>query len=534
MPIAFALVLAVGFLLGAAVVRVKSVNRSLSLIKSLQSNRYDPVNDVLGYIKHDYVDSVDVEQLEQYAVEGMLKNLDPHSQFIPAEDFNEVNESLMGNFDGIGVQFRIESDTVYIVNTIPGGPSEKVGIRAGDRIIKVDGKLIAGVKAENNDVMKMLKGHRGSKVKVSVFRRGVAKLIDFNITRDVIPTYSIDISFMPHPGIGYVKLSKFSSTTSSELEDALISLKSQGMQELILDLRGNSGGFLQSAIEVSDQFLPEKDLIVYTEGYNRPKEVAYASRAGLFETGKIVVLIDEGSASSAEIVAGALQDNDRATIIGRRSFGKGLVQEQLKLPDGSAIRLTVARYYTPSGRSIQKPYVNGHSEDYESELYDRLVRGEFESVDSIKFNDSLKYVTKGGKVVYGGGGIMPDIFMPIEKNENYQYYNSVLNKGILHQFTFEYTDRNRQVLNRYKNFDDFNRKFQIDTRIMNEFVSYAEKQGVKRDQYKINFVRAELSNLMKALIARNLYDDKGFYPIYLKTDKTYKKALDVLKKQLAA
>ncbi len=528
LPIAFALVMIVGFLLGATLIRVSTLNKNISLLQSFQTSKYDPVNDVLGYIMHDYVDSIDASKLKVYAVEGILKNLDPHSQFISAEEFNEVNEPLMGNFDGIGVQFRIENDSVYIINTVQGGPSEKVGIRAGDRIVKVDNKIVAGVEIDNREVMKLLKGQRGTKVNVSVHRRGISKLLNFNITRDVIPTYSVDISFMPMPGTGYIKLSKFSTTTAEELQDALMSLRSKGMKQLVLDLRGNSGGYLKSAIDVADQFLPEKDLIVYTEGYNRPKEVAFATSAGLFEKGKLVVLIDEGSASSSEIVAGALQDNDRATIIGRRSFGKGLVQEQLSLPDGSALRLTVARYYTPSGRSIQKPYVNGHGDEYASELYDRMIRGEFESVDSIRFNDSLKYKTKGGKVVYGGGGIMPDVFIPIEKNDNYQYYNSVLNKGVLHQFTFEYTDRNRPNLNKFKGFSDFDKRFKINEAILEEFVAYAEQQGVARDTKGLEYAKSEITNLLKALISRNLYDDKGFYPIYLNTDKTFKKALESL------
>lgn len=529
LPIAFAIVMVVGFLLGASLVKVSSLNKRISLIENLQSSRYDPVNDVLGFIMHDYVDSVDAGKLKQYAVEGILENLDPHSQYIPAEDFNEVNESLMGNFDGIGVQFRIENDSVYIVNTIQGGPSERVGIKAGDRIVKVDNKPVAGVKIENRDVMKLLKGQRGTRVKVSVFRRGADKLLNFNITRDVIPTYSIDVSFMPEPGTGYIKLSKFSTTTADELNDALLSLKAKGMRQLVLDLRGNSGGFLQSAIEVADQFLPEKNLIVYTEGHNRPKETAYATKRGLFEQGKLVVLIDEGSASSSEIVAGALQDNDRATIVGRRSFGKGLVQEQLSLPDGSAIRLTVARYFTPSGRSIQKPYTNGHGQEYESELMDRMMHGEFESQDSIKFNDSLKYKTKGGKLVYGGGGIMPDVFIPIDKNDNYKYYNSVLNRGLIHQFTFEYTDKHRPALARYRSFEDFNRQFTVGDAIISEFVTYAEKEGIKPDPSGLAYTRKEITNLMKALISRNMYDDKGFYPIFLKSDKTFNKAIEVFR-----
>lgn len=529
LPIIFALILIIGFLLGATLVRVSSVNKNISLLQNLQSKDYDPVNDVIDYIVQDYVDSVDVNKLQQYAVEGILENLDPHSQYIPAEEFNEVNEPLMGNFDGIGVQFRIEQDSVYIINTIPGGPSEKVGIRAGDRIVKVDDKPVAGVKIDNREVMKLLKGPRGTKVNVKIHRRGASKLLSFNITRDVIPTYSIDISFIPEPGIGYIKLSKFSTTTAAEFTDALLSLKSKGMKKLVLDLRGNSGGFLQSAIDVADHFLPEKDLIVYTEGYNRSKEVAYATSKGLFEKGDLVVLVDEGSASSSEIVAGALQDNDRANIIGRRSFGKGLVQEQLSLPDGSAIRLTVAKYYTPSGRSIQKPYVNGHSEEYESELFERMMKGEYESKDSIKLNDSIEYRTKSGKIVYGGGGIMPDIFIPIERNENYKYYNSVLNRGIIHQFTFEYTDKYRPVLNKYTDFSDFNKHFTIDANLLNEFQAYAEKEGVETDSKGFAFAKPELTNLMKALIARNLFDEQGFYPIYLKTDKTFKEALKILK-----
>lgn len=527
LPIAFALVMVIGFLLGASLVRISSINKNISLLNTLQLNKYDPVEDILGYIVHDYVDSVDASTLKQYAVKGILENLDPHSQFIPAEDFNDVNEPLMGGFDGIGVQFRIENDSVYVINTIQGGPSEKVGIRAGDRIVKVDDKPVAGVAITNRDVMKLLKGHRGTKVNVSVYRRGSSKLLNFNITRDVIPTYSIDISFMPEPGVGYIKLSKFSATTSRELNDALLSLKAKGMKRLVLDLRGNSGGFLQSAIEVADQFLSDRTLIVYTEGHNRPKESAYATAKGLFEDGDLIVMIDEGSASSSEIVAGALQDNDRATVIGRRSFGKGLVQEQLSLPDGSAIRLTVARYFTPSGRSIQKPYTNGNAKEYEIELFHRLERGEFENQDSIKFNDSLKYYTKGGKLVYGGGGIMPDVFIPIEKNDKYKYYNSVLNRGIIHQFTFEYTDRNRSLLNSYRDFNDFNRRFAINDQILTEFVNYAKKEGVAPDNEGLTYAKADLTNLMKALIARNVYDDKGFYPIYIKSDRAFKKAIEL-------
>lgn len=427
LPIAFALVLIAGFFLGASLVKVSMVKKGI--LSSIQSRRYDPVNDVISYIEREYVDSVDVNNLRQSAIKGILSDLDPHSQYISADEFNEVNDPLLGNFDGIGVQFRMENDTVYIINTVPGGPSEKVGILAGDRIIEVGDKTIAGVNMPTTEVMKLLKGPRGTKVNIGVYRRGYDELIRFDIVRDVIPTYSIDISFMPEPGIGYIKLSKFSATTTDELTKALTELKDSGMKSLILDLRGNSGGYLQTAITVSDQFLSDGKLIVYTSGVNRPNQYANATAKGLFEDGNLVVLIDEGSASSSEIVAGAIQDNDRGLIIGRRSFGKGLVQEQLSLPDGSAIRLTVARYYTPTGRSIQKPYKAGHSDEYLAELHERMLSGEFESADSIHFNDSLRYTTPAGRVVYGGGGIMPDIFIPLEKNENYRYFNELLGRG---------------------------------------------------------------------------------------------------------
>ncbi|MHC1777340.1 MAG: S41 family peptidase [Lentimicrobium sp.] len=528
LPIAFALVLIVGFFLGATLVKNSSGNDTL--LQSFKSQKYDPVNDVISYIKQDYVDSVNENALSRSAIEGILAELDPHSQYISAEEFNEVNDPLLGNFDGIGVQFRLEKDTVYIINTIPGGPSAKAGILAGDRIIKVENKLIAGVKTSNNDVMKLLKGERGTKVNVSILRRGVKELLRFELVRDVIPTYSIDIAFIPEPATGYIKVSKFSATTAEELSQALITLKSKGMKSLILDLRGNSGGYLQAAIDVADEFLSAGKLIVYTEGLNRPRQVANATGKGLFEKGKLIVLIDEGSASSSEIVAGALQDNDRAMLVGRRSFGKGLVQEQLSLPDGSAIRLTVARYYTPTGRSIQKPYTKGHSDEYQEELYARMMHSEFESQDSVKFNDSLKYTTPGGRIVYGGGGIMPDVFLPLEKNENYAYYNAIMNKGLVYQFAFEYTDLNRKTLNTYKDFEDFDNRFIITPSIFQSFVDFCAENDVKPDPSGIAFSKNEISNLFKALVARNLFDEKGFYPIFLKTDKTFTKAMDELKK----
>lgn len=527
LPIAFALVLIAGFFLGAAVVRVSSVDSGI--LKGIQARNYNPVDYVMDYIRREYVDSVNVSDLQQSAIEGILSSLDPHSQYITAEEFNEVNDPLLGNFDGIGVQFRMESDTVYIINTIAGGPSEKAGILGGDRIVTVNGETIAGVKMSNNDVMKRLKGTRGTKVNVGVLRRGVAGLIDFELTRDVIPTYSIDASFITEPGVGYIKLSKFSATTSQELGKALSDLIYEGMESLILDLRGNSGGYLQTAITVSDEFLTEGKLIVYTQGLNRPKQTANASATGLFEKGNLIILIDEGSASSSEIVAGAIQDNDRGMIIGRRSFGKGLVQEQLALPDGSALRLTVARYYTPTGRSIQKPYENGHSDEYKNELYERMVHGEMEEADSVKFADSLRYTTPGGRVVYGGGGIMPDVFVPVERDERYSYYNEILSRGLVYQYAFQYTDRYRKDLKKYNSVAEYDQNFVVDQAMIADFVKFADEKGVAPDREGLNFIRTDLQNFLKSLIARNIFDEQAFYTIFLRTDKTYLRAIQELK-----
>lgn len=528
LPILFALVLLAGFFLGAVFIKVSSVQPGL--LDGIKKRTYDPVNDVISYINQEYVDTVNMDQLQQSAITGILSKLDPHSQYITAEEFNQVNDPLLGNFEGIGVQFRIESDTVYIINTIPGGPSEKVGVMAGDRIVKVGEKLIAGVKVTNNEVMHLLKGERGTKVNISVFRKGYAALLPFDIVRDVIPTFSIDVAFVPSPGVGYIKLSKFSATTPAEFRKALQSLKQQGIQKLVLDLRGNAGGYLHTAIDVADEFLVDGRLIVYTEGAHRPRQTAFATAKGSFEKGDLVILIDEGSASSSEIVAGAIQDNDRGTIIGRRSFGKGLVQEQLSLPDGSAVRLTVARYYTPTGRSIQKPYTKGHADEYMDELMERMVNGEFQHADSIHFNDSLKYTTPGGKTVYGGGGIMPDIYIPVETNENYKYLNDLLNRGLIYQFTFEYTDKNRPTLLRYGNFANFDRSFKVTPALFESFLRFAAEKGVPRNAAGIAFNKAEIENLIKALIARNIYNEEGFYPIYLRTDKIFQKALDTFGK----
>jgi carboxyl-terminal processing protease len=524
-PILLAFTLIAGIYLGSRLIRVSLVNqRPISI---LQPTRYHKVNDVIQYILQDYVDPVERNLLEKEAIAGMLQNLDPHSQFISAEEFADVNDPLLGAFEGIGIQFRMERDSCTVIQTIVGGPSERAGLLAGDRIVRVDDSLVAGVNMSDKDMVRMLKGEKGSKVKVSVYRRGVAGLIDMIIIRDVIPTYSIDIAYMVNDSVGYIKLSKFSATTHHELLTALKKLKELGMQKLLFDLRGNSGGYLQTAIKVADEFLEQRQLIVYTEGHNRPRQVAYSTGKGTFINKPLMILIDEASASASEIIAGSIQDNDRGLVAGRRSFGKGLVQEQLNLQDGSAIRLTVARYFTPTGRSIQKPYDNG-AEDYYHDYYNRIVSGELDDPESVEFDDSLKFVTPGGRIVYGGGGIMPDIYVTIERDETLKYYNKVANQGLIYQFAFDYTDALRTNLGRFSRVDEFIDDFKISDAVFNDFVSFAENQGVKSDRINILQSKERIRHILKAFIARNIFDDEGFYPIYLQTDKTFLEAKKVL------
>ena len=526
LPFAFSIVLIAGMWLGSLMVGNQNVSNT---ILPIGYNSYNKLDDVLDYIVQDYVDSVALNGLETDAIRGMLKKLDPHSMYITNEEFHHVNDPLMGSFEGIGISFRIEKDTITVINPIPGGPSEKVGLMAGDRIVNIDDTLVAGIGITNNGAIKKLKGKKGTKVTVSNYRRGVPKLIDFTITRDVIPTYSIDIAYMVDDSIGYIKLNKFSATTYDEFKEAAGQLKEQGMTKLILDLRSNPGGFLQAAIDISDEFIIDGQLIVYTEGNNRQRQHAFATEVGDFEQTDVAVLIDENSASASEIVAGALQDNDKGLIIGRRSFGKGLVQEQINLPDGSAVRLTVSRYYTPTGRCIQKPYENGNKEGYYEDHIQRYLNGELQSQDSIHFDDSLQFTTPAGKTVYGGGGIMPDIFVPIVTDTIHTSYNILANKGLIFQFAFDYTDRHRANLNKYKDFDAFNREFNMDNRTFNELIAYADGKGIKLTDNKIDISKEKIETLFKAFVGRNVLNEKGFYPIYHNIDTTFLRAVDEIR-----
>jgi len=496
--------------------------------KTVQVEGGSKFDEVMWHIDQDYVNQPDAQKLEDGAITALIEELDPHSIFIPKEEFNTVNDDLLGSFEGIGVQFRIENDTVAIVNVIKGGPSEKVGILPSDRIVYVDDTLVAGKKLKNEDVIRKLKGPKNSTVRVKVLRRGINGLMDFTITRDVIPTYSVDIAYMIDDETGYLKLSKFSATTYDEFKRGIRKLKADGMKKLVFDLRGNSGGFLNAAVEVADEFLPKGSMIVYTEGRNRPRRDMKARRHGMLEDMPVVALIDGESASASEIVAGALQDNDRGTIIGRRSFGKGLVQEQIMLNDGSAIRLTVAHYYTPTGRSIQKPF-DGNREDYLFEAYDRYETGELFNVDSIHFADSLKFTTPKGKVVYGGGGIMPDIYVPLVDDSTEYYFNRMANRGLLYQYAFEYTDKHRSQLNHYKTVEAFAQSFTVTDAMFAELVKMAEEKGIKGTEEQKQVARRECDVLLKAYIARDIFDNEGFYPIYAQMDEVLQRALEELK-----
>ncbi len=486
------------------------------------------LNGILNFVKAEYVDSVDLKNLEEAAIPAILSQLDPHSIYIPALDVARVNEPLEGNFEGIGVSFNMPNDTIVIISVIPRGPSEKVGILAGDRIVKIEDEIVAGLNINSDDIVKKLKGPRGTKVVIGVKRKSVDEILYFTITRDKIPLYSVDVSYMANDSTGFIKISKFARTTYNEFMEALEDLKSKGMTQLILDLRGNSGGYLDAATNIANQFLPEGALIVYTEGRAHGRENTLTNGAGEFQQGKILILIDEWSASASEIIAGAIQDNDRGIIMGRRSFGKGLVQEPLVLSDGSVIRLTIARYYTPTGRCIQKSYSNGN-DDYYMDLHSRYINGEFMEADSIQFADSLKFVTPGGKVVYGGGGIMPDVFVPIDTIGITNYFRQVRNKGLMYRFAFEYVDKNRAKLIDYPNAEDIE-AFLDSQNLLASFVDYASENGVPRNAKDLLESKHIIHTEIKAYIARNIIDNKGFYPIWNNIDYTFNQAIEYLSK----
>jgi len=517
-PIFFSLLLLIGMFLG--------FRFHVEIGSLLHSKTGNKIDQVFNLVDKKYVDTVDLKKLERETIEGMLSQLDPHSVYIPAEDVKKSNEDLEGNFEGIGVEFFIVKDTIYIVSVIPGGPSEKLGIKAGDKIIKVDGKIVAGKKIKNAEVTGSLRGPSNSFVKISVKRIGIASLIDFNIQRGNVPLNSLDAAYMAAPGIGYIKINTFAATTYDEFFEGITKLKKQGLKSLILDLRGNPGGYLSAAIMIADEFLTANKLIVYTEGKSSPKKEDFATAAGNFEKGKLIVLVDEGSASASEIVAGAVQDWDRGIIVGRRSFGKGLVQEQAILNDGASLRLTIARYYTPTGRSIQKPYNDGL--DYSADLYNRMRHGELTNADSINNDAQKQFKTPSGKIVYGGGGITPNVFIPLDTSAYSAYYSQIVAEGVLSELCYQFVDNERQRLAKYKNVDAFVRNFNLPAGFMANLLKNANAKNIKYNAQAWFRSEKAIRLQAKALIARQLFQKEGYYRVMASNDPAYLKSLELL------
>ena len=483
---------------------------------------------LLYLIENFYTDTVNLDKITEEAIVAALKELDPHSAYISKKDVEKANEPLVGSFEGIGVTFQLIRDTITVIGPTPGGPSEKVGIMAGDQIIKIDGEESYGKKVNNEYVQKHLRGKKGTKVTVSIKRGTDKELLDFDIIRDKIPLNSINATFMMDKHIGYIKLDRFAQDSDKEFREAVEKLKAQGMNALILDLRSNTGGYLNTAIEMVDEFLKANQLIVYTEGLHSQRQEWQSSNKGVYTEGRLVVLIDEGSASASEILSGAIQDHDRGVLIGRRSFGKGLVQRPFNMPDGAVVRLTTARYHTPTGRCIQRPYEGG-TEDYYKDLNKRLERGEYFHADSIHFPDSLKYKTDKGRVVYGGGGIMPDIFMPIDTSFNSKLYTNLVRKAVFNKYTVDYAMAHRdEVKYNYPEFSQFNQSFQITDDMIEAIKEIAKKEKVEWDNEQ--YLRSEkyIKLQIKALIARNIWDMQQYYEVTLTEDPTIAKALEVI------
>ncbi len=488
---------------------------------------------VLNLIESFYVDTTNINKLTETAITEVLASLDPHSVYISKDEVEEMNQPLEGNFEGIGISFNIFQDTLMVMTTIPGGPSERVGLRPGDRIVRVDEKNIVAIGLKSQDVFKLLRGPKGTQVNLTISRRGEKGTLEFTIVRDKIPIFSVDASFMLNKETAYIKLNKFAATTISEYKEAMKSLNAKGkVKNLVLDLRGNGGGFLGAAYDLANQFLEEKKLIVYTEGTHSSRRDYYSTTRGDFIQGNLIILIDEGSASASEIVAGAIQDWDRGVLIGRRSFGKGLVQQPFPLNDGSVIRLTTAHYYTPAGRNIQKPYKDD-IKNYRNDYLKRYENGEMFSKDSISFPDSLMMKTLVTKrKVYGGGGIMPDIFIPVDTSMYYRYFNNLVRKNVLFPFVVGFIDKNRNNLKaKYKTFEEFQTDFHVTNEVLEELVKAGEKEKIKRDDESLKVSGAIIARQIKALVARDIYDTGSYYQIMLEDDKEVEKAIEVLSDQ---
>ncbi|MBP7508375.1 MAG: S41 family peptidase [Prolixibacteraceae bacterium] len=523
MPLMLAVAVAIGIFLGA---RINSnINSSSKGVGNVFEN--DKLSIITKIIEKDYVDTICRNELIEKAIPLVLNELDPHSTYIKADEMKSVSEEMRGNFSGIGVQFIMQNDTVTVVDVVSGGPSQKLGILAGDRIVKVNGANVSGMEIKSDSIVSLLKGKKGTIVNVSILRNSFKDLLEFKIERDEIPLVSIDVSYMIDNTIGLIRVNRFAEKTHKEFVDGIKDLKSKGAKKLIIDLRGNSGGYLQAVFEMVDEFLKEGKMIVYTQGKSRPRYDYLSTKNGNWEEGDLVVLIDEYSASASEIFAGAIQDNDRGLIVGRRSFGKGLVQEQIPFIDGSALRLTVARFYTPSGRSIQKPYDKGN-EEYELELYNRMVNDELVEKDSIHFSDKDKYYTTGGRIVYGGGGIMPDMFVPVDTAGINNLYSSVVSKNLIYYYAFDYADKNRAMFKSLKSADQIE-SLLSDKNVFSLFLRHIKEKGVKYTEKELKESERILEKQLYAYICRNIIGDIGFYPIIFSIDKTVLKAIELLK-----
>ena len=521
MALVFVLGLLAGFILMQH--RVKGIQPVISYTQGSK------IGAVMQIIESNYVDTVNDEQLTTEGLTAILHSLDPHSAYMPPKEYEAAEEEIQGNFQGIGIQFRMIDDTVTVILPVSGGPSERAGILAGDKIIMAGKDTLSGKNMNTDAIVKKLKGAKGTKVDLGLKRNGTDGMVWVTVKRDVIPTYSVDAHFVVEPGIGYVKVSKFAAKTAYEFEAALSGLAEKGVNRLIIDLRSNGGGLLAPCLEMADMLLAEDDVIVYTEGRNRRRSELHATGYGEFQNLQLAVLIDEWSASASEILAGAIQDNDRGVIIGRRSFGKGLVQEQMDLGDGSALRLTVARYYTPSGRCIQKPY-DGSYEEYEEDVMRRYLSGEMTGQDSSLHADTARYYTSRGRVVYGGGGIMPDVLLPYKTDSLFVYMNQLSNRGYNYDYSFRYTTENRKELKRaYPSAESFTRDYVLEDDLFEDFIRYTEEEGLPRDTASLAKYGNEIRLTLKALIGRDLYDDAGFYPTYLQRDDDFVEAVRVLK-----
>ena len=526
--------LMIGFLIGNAVSNKVNAQRFYIQNGQLFQQPESKIDQVLNLIQAGYVDPINVDSITEEVTKEVIKRLDPHSAYIPKEDLEMVNSELSASFSGIGVQFSIQNDTVQVVSVISGGPCEGVGVLAGDKIVMVNDSNFTGKTITNEKVMHALRGPKGTEVKIGVARSGTDEVLDFTIIRGDIPVHSVDAKFIIEAKgekIGFVRVSRFAEKTYDEFIAALATLKGQGATCYIIDLRENSGGYMDQAIKMANEFLAKGDLIVYSEGRAYPRYEARANGSGRFQRDSLVVLIDDFSASASEIFAGAMQDNDRATIVGRRSFGKGLVQQQLPFADGSAIRLTVARYYTPSGRSIQKPYKLGEGEDYAMDLLERFEHGEFYSADSVQIADSTVYLTKKGRIVRGGGGIMPDVFVGRDTTLNTPYFNIVVNRAYTYQFAYQYTDRHRKELSQYKDWQSLE-KHLLKANWVPEFVAFAKEKGVEPNAEQLAKSKPLLVRLVNAYIVRNILNDEGFFPLFERDDDITKKAVEILEERM--